>query len=107
MRAFGFVEAEGAGERFEHAVGDAVHVAALDAGVVGGADAGQDGDLLAAQTGDASGPVGGKPRLLGGDPRPAGGQELLDLASRIHLTNSLDLVRGARVTLSVPLSAGT
>ena len=66
-----FVEFQCAGDRFEHAVGDAVHVAALDAGVVGDADAGEDGDLLAAESGDPAGPEGGKARLLGCDPRSA------------------------------------
>ena len=84
MGALCLVELQGAGERFEHAVGDAVHVPALDPGVVGDADAGQDGDLLAAQPGDAAAAVGGQARLLGGDLRPAGGQELSDLASRVH-----------------------
>ena len=73
MRAFGLVELEGAGERLEHAVGDAVHLPPLDAGVVGDADTGQDGDLLAAQPGDAAAAVGGQPGLLGGDPGPPGG----------------------------------
>jgi len=65
VRAFGLVELQGAGERFQHAVGDAVEVAALDPGVVGDADAGQDGDFLAAQAGDPAAAVGGQPGLLG------------------------------------------
>ena len=82
--ALGLVELQGVCDRFEDAVRDTGHVAALKAGVVGDADAGQDGDLLAAQPGDAAGAVGGQPRLLGGDLRAAGGQELSDLASRVH-----------------------
>jgi hypothetical protein len=84
VRALGFVKLQGPGERFEHAVGDAPHVPALDPRVVGDADAGQDGDLLAAQPGDPAAAVGGQPGLLGGDLRAAGGQELPDLASGVH-----------------------
>jgi hypothetical protein len=57
VRALGLVKPERAGDRVEHAVGDALHVPALDPGVVGNADAGEDGDLLAAQAGDAAGAV--------------------------------------------------
>lgn len=48
MRAFGVVELQRAGERFEDAFGDAAELAAFQAGVVGDADAGQDRDLFAA-----------------------------------------------------------
>ena len=41
-------ELERPGERLEHALGDAIHVATLKTGVVGDADTGQDGDFLAA-----------------------------------------------------------
>jgi hypothetical protein len=81
MRALGLVELQGPGERFEHAVGDAVDVPTLDPGVVGDAEASQDGDLLASQAGDAAAAVGGQAGLLGGDLGPAGGQKLSDLAS--------------------------
>ena len=85
MRVLGFIELQGAGDRFEHAVRDAFEVAAFDAGVVGRADAGEDGDLFATQTGDAAGAEGGEACLLGSDLRAAGGEELSDLAARIHL----------------------
>ena len=65
MRPFGVVELERAGERFEHAFGDAAQVAALEPGVVGDADAGEHGDLLAAQSGNAPRAVGGEPTWSG------------------------------------------
>jgi len=105
--ALGLVELQGAGERLDHAVGDAVHVPPLDAGVVGSADAGQDGDLLPAQARDATGAVGGQPRLLRGDLRAAGGQELSDLASRFHRSQSVDPLAATWETLPVPPSTGT
>ena len=64
VRALGVVELQRAGERVEHAVGDAAHVAALQARVVRDADARQHGDLLAAQAGHAARPVGRQPGLL-------------------------------------------
>jgi hypothetical protein len=67
VRPLGLIELQGAGERLEHAVGDALHVTALDPGVVGDADAGQDGDLLATQLGDPAAAIGGQARLLGSD----------------------------------------
>ena len=79
VRALGVVELQRAGERVEHAVGDAAHVAALQARVVRDADAGQHGHLLAPQAGHAARPVGRQPGLLRADPPAARGQELADL----------------------------
>jgi hypothetical protein len=106
VRAFGVVELQRAGERFEHAFGDAADVAALQAGVVGNADAGQDRDLLAAQSGNAPGTVGGEPCLVWRELGSPGGQELADLAAGLHVPS---VNRSARVweTLPVPLSTGT
>jgi hypothetical protein len=42
VRAFGLVELKGAGQRFEHELGGAADLAALQAPVVVGADAGSD-----------------------------------------------------------------
>jgi hypothetical protein len=92
VRAFGLVELQGAGQRFEHAVGDTVHVPALDPRVVRDADTGQDGDLLTAQPRDTPRAIGGQPGLLRGDLRPAGGQELSDLAPRVHRPEKVDPV---------------
>jgi hypothetical protein len=65
--AFGLVELECAGERFEHAVGDPVEVAPFEAGVVVGADPSEQCDFLPAQTGDAPvAAVGRQTRLLRG-----------------------------------------
>ena len=82
--AFGVVELERAGECAQHALGDPVHVAALEAGVVRDAHPGQDGDLLAAESGNAARAVAGQPDLVWGDPRTAGGQELADLLFGVH-----------------------
>ena len=82
---FGLVELQRAGEGLEHGLGDAGEVPALEAGVVVGADAGEQGDFFAAQAGHA--PVGAVERqagLLGGDPRPAGGQEVAHLGPVVH-----------------------
>ena len=53
MGALGVVELQGADERLEHAVRDALRVAALEPRVVLDADAGEQRDLLAAQPRDA------------------------------------------------------
>jgi hypothetical protein len=45
VRAFGVVETQRVGEGFEHAVGDACEVSALDPGVVLDADPGEHGDF--------------------------------------------------------------
>src|SRR5947209_7057723 len=107
MSVLGFVEFQRASDRFEHAVRDAVQFAALDAGVVRDTHTGEDGDLLAAKAGNAARSKGGKARLLVGDPRSAGGEELSDLAACVHLTNRLEAAGWAWGTLSVPLSTGT
>lgn len=83
VRALRLIELEGAGERFEDA-GDAAHVSALDPGVVGDADARQDGDFLAAQAGTRRLPKELSPACSGVSLARAGGQELSDLASRLH-----------------------
>jgi hypothetical protein len=82
--AFGVVELERPGERFEHAVGGAGDVSAFQARVVLDADAGQGGDLLAAQPRNAATAVGRQPCLLGRDPGAAGGEELADLLLGLH-----------------------
>src|SRR5205823_5369791 len=101
--ALGVVELERAGQRLQHAVRDAADVTALEAGVVRDADAGQDGDLLAAQSGNAAAAVGDQPRLLGGDPGAAGGEEVADLLLGLHAP-SVDPAPSAWETLPVPLS---
>ena len=63
--ALGVVELERSGQRFEHALGGAAHVAVFQARVVLVAHAGQDRDLLAAQSGDATGAVVGHPACSG------------------------------------------
>jgi hypothetical protein len=65
VRVLGFIEFEGAGDRFEHAVRDAFEVAAFDAGVVGRADAGEDGDLSRRKPGTRRGPKEARPACSG------------------------------------------
>jgi hypothetical protein len=84
--AFGVVELECAGQRFEHAVGGAADVSAFESRVVGDAYAGQDGDLLTAQSRNTATAVRRQPHLLGGDPGAAGGEELADLLLCLHET---------------------
>ena len=85
VRAFGLVEPQAAGERIEHAFGDAAQVAAFHLGVVVDADAGEHRGLLAAQPGDAPGAAEDRQAgLLRGDLRPARGEELADLVLGVH-----------------------
>ena len=70
--ALGVVELERPGQRLQHALGGAAHVAALQARVVRDAHAGQHRDLFAAQSGDAASAVGRQPGLLGRDPARGG-----------------------------------
>jgi NAD(P)-dependent dehydrogenase (short-subunit alcohol dehydrogenase family) len=67
VRALGLVELEAAGERFQHAFGDAAEVAALVLGVVVDADAGEHRGLLATQAGNP-------PRVAENRPQPRRGQ---------------------------------
>ena len=106
MRAFGVVELQRAGERVEHAFGDAAEIAAFEAGVVGNADSGQHRDLFAAQSGNAPRTVSGQPRLLWRDLGSPGGEELADLAPGLHGPSVNPRAR-AWETLPVPLSIGT
>ena len=82
--ALGLVETQRPGQGVEHAVGDSVHVSALEADVVRDAHAGEDGDLLAAEPGHAPTAVRVQAYLLGCDPRTAGSQELADLLLVVH-----------------------
>ena len=62
MGAFGLVELQGPDDAFEHVLGDAVGVAALEAGVVLDADPGEHRHLFAAQALDpAVAAVDGEP----------------------------------------------
>jgi hypothetical protein len=84
MLAFDVVELQRAPERAEHALGDAMHVAAFQAGVVRGADAGEHGDLLAPEAGNPPWAVVGQPDLVGGQLGAPGGEEVADLAAGVH-----------------------
>ena len=85
MGAFGFVELQGAGDAFEHVVGDTVGVAALESRVVLDADPGEHRDLFAAQAFDAPvRAVDGEAGLLRGDLGATGGEELADAVFVVH-----------------------
>jgi hypothetical protein len=100
--ALGVVEPQRVGERLEDAVGGTGGVAALQAFVVLDAHPGQGGDLLAPQPGHSPLAVARQADLLGRDLGPPRGQELRELACRVHGTNvrRTGPLRGAR---SVPL----
>ena len=63
---FGVVELQGAGQRVEHAGGDAGQGAAFELGVVLDAHLGQRGDLAAPQTRHAAPPDSGQTGLFAG-----------------------------------------
>ena len=84
VRALGVVELQRPGQRFEHELGDAADLAALQAPVVVGADAGQRRDLLAAQAGHPPLAVARQAGLLGRDLRPSAGEELGDVIGGVH-----------------------
>jgi len=84
VRALRVVELKCTGQRLEDAVGGPGEVAPLQARVVRDADAGQDRDLLAPQARNAPGAVVGQAGVGGCEPRSPGGQELADLAARVH-----------------------
>jgi hypothetical protein len=107
VHALGVIELQRSRQRVEHALRDAARIATLEPRVVGDADAGEDRDFLASQAGNPARAISVEPGLLGRDPAPAGGQELLDLAARIHVQKSLDPVGGGWETLPVPLSTGS
>lgn len=73
------------GDGLQHAVGGVGERTTLQPDVVVDAEPGEGGDLFPAQPGHpplASGH--GQPGRLGADPRPARGQELLNLAAMVH-----------------------
>ena len=98
MGALGVVESQRVGERVEDGVGGAGGVAALQALVVLDAHPGQRGDLLASQSGHAPLAVARQAGLLGRDLGPPGGQELRELACRVHRWT----VRRAKAGSGVP-----
>ncbi len=104
MGALGIVELERAGQPFQDELGDAAGVSAFQALVVLDADAGQRGDLLAAQAGHPTLAVAGQAGLLGGDPRPAGGQELGDVVGWVHEIDSTRVAAGQGCPVSTPLT---
>ena len=106
VRALGVVELQRARQRVEHAVGRSGQVAAFQARVVRDAHAGEDGDLLAPQAGDAARAVVGQADVGGLEPGSPGGQELADLAARVHRLTSVDPLLPAWGTLPGSPSQG-
>ena len=84
VRAFGLIELERPPQRFEHELGDAADMAALQTPVVVDTDAGEGGDLLSTQPGNAALAVARQADLLGRDLRPAAGEELGDVVGSVH-----------------------
>src|SRR6185312_5452111 len=84
----GLVEPERAGEGIENLDGDTGEVAALHSRVVLDTDPGEHGDLFPAQSGHATSTPADDARLVGGDPVPAGTQELRHLCSMVHSSNA-------------------
>jgi hypothetical protein len=83
--AFGVVELQRPSHRLQHRLRCPGEVAALETGVIVDADSREQGDLLAPQALHPTfAAVGGQPGLLRADPRPAAGQELLDISAVIH-----------------------
>ena len=81
----GLVELKSARQRVEDCVRGAGEVPPLQARVVVGAHAGEHGDLLSAQPPDAApAAVERDPRLAGGEPAPAAGEEVADLVPVVH-----------------------
>jgi hypothetical protein len=82
---FGGVELQRAGDGVQDTVGGIGERAALQADVVVDAEPGQCGDLFTAQPGHAPLAAGHRqPDRLRAYPRPARGEELLDLAAMVH-----------------------
>jgi hypothetical protein len=84
----GLVELECAGEGIENLGGHASEVPAFHPRVILDTDPGEDGYLFPAQPGNAAASPADDARLTGGDPVPAGAQELRYLCSMIHSTNA-------------------
>ena len=84
MRSLGLVQLKSAGQRLQHALGHPAQVAALEAGVVVDADPGKDRDFLPSEPGNAPLTIRGDSRLLWRDLCSPGGEELTDLALRVH-----------------------
>ena len=85
VRALGLIELERPPQRFEHELGDAADMAALQTPVVVGTDAGEGGDLFSTQPGNAALAVARQADLLGRDPRPTAGEELGDVVGSVHV----------------------
>jgi hypothetical protein len=85
VRPLGLVQLEGAGERFEDALRDAVEDSSLEADVVIDAHPGEQRDLLSTKAENATlVAVGGQAGLIRGDPRAPGRQEVAHLAPVVH-----------------------
>ena len=100
--AFGLVELQRPGERFEDAGRGAGDLAALEPGVVLDAEPGEGGDLAAPQSGHPAAAGGREADLVGGDAGAAGGEELAHLLARLSTPSSLGRVRAAAERRGVP-----
>src|SRR4029077_5223049 len=85
MRTLGLVELKRTSKCLKHALRDTTHVPALEPGVVVDADAGEQRDLLTAKPRNAAVvTVDRQAGLVRRDLGSPGGQEVADLAPRVH-----------------------
>src|SRR5439155_968892 len=85
MRALGLIELKRPRERCQNCLGDPARVATLETRVVVDADPGEKRNLFPAESWNASvTSIGAQTRLVRRDLRSPGGQELTDLAPRVH-----------------------
>ena len=106
MGAFGFVESQCARDAFEHIVGHALGVAALESGVVLDADPGEHRYFLAAESADAPvRAVDGQSSLFRRDLGATGGEELAGAVFVVRDVHVTTRSRRVGVPASTPLDA--
>ena len=106
MGTFCVVEMKGTGDAFEHVVGNAVGVAALESRVVLDADPGEHRHLLAAKAFDAPvRAVDGESGLFRGDLGATGGEKLADALLVVHAMHVTTTTRRVGVPTGTPLDA--
>ena len=102
MGSLGLVELQRSRNTFEHVLGGAGCVPALEARVVLDADSGEHRDFFSAQSlHPAIAAIGGESGLLRGDLGSPRGQELPDVVWCVH-TSTLRMVGAKREALVVP-----
>src|SRR3954470_8088158 len=106
MRPFGVVELQRAGQRLQHAFGDAAEAAPFEPGVVVDTDTGEQRDLLPAQPAHpAVAAVHGQASPLRGDLGAPGGEEIADLRPVVHDLDATSEPRNAGGSVSTWISS--